>query len=199
MLKLIVVGNSGAGKTTAIHRFLHGKSADTAPTLGVEMNVYKPGNSAPVYIWDMGGDFNIFSCLKEYMAGSHGAVVVYDVNQTDAQQFNAVAPYVDIIRGLAFKPNSLPIFVLGNQCDRLSAIPTKPAHALHDYLAKRGIRHEFTGPDEVDACRDAFNSLICCARKYNVSPLCASVHRRAQVRVREDSESPTTNCSRCTV
>lgn len=196
MIKLCVLGDSDSGKTTVVQRFLHGsKELDScSATVGVEMSVFSSENSSPVYIWDIGGSFPLVSCVKEYLSGSHGAVVVYDVNRLESQHLSAVASYVDLLKGFS---RHLPVIVLGNKCDTLTVTPTKPSFALNEYLHKRGIRHEFTSSKNWESSCDAFNAVLLHVRKHDSSPLVITGARNLDVR----GEDTSTNsyCSKCGV
>ena len=199
MLKLLVVGDSGYGKTTAIGRFMHGeKSFDPCvPTVGVDMHVHKSRDSPPVYIWDVGGGHSLLHCTIQHLRGSHGVVVVYDASKTDSQQLSSVARYVDVIKGVGFKLHSLPIVVIGNKCDILPVRPAFPSYALYQYLQKRGIRHEYSCNETWESCRDAFNCVICHVRKFNISPLSPTRKPSAEIAIRDTNEAATSYCAGC--
>eukprot|EP00906_Rhabdomonas_costata_P036391 RCo051066 len=84
VLKVILVGESGVGKSCLLHRFLHGRfPPDQGPTIGVEFGarvLSVRGTTAKLQVWDTAGAERYRSVTRSYYRGASAALVVFDVN-----------------------------------------------------------------------------------------------------------------------
>ena len=85
ILKIVIIGDSGVGKTNLVSRYLHNTfKEDTKATIGVEFGE-KPytfnGSKIKAQIWDTAGQERYRSIATLYYKGAKGNVVVYDVTQ----------------------------------------------------------------------------------------------------------------------
>lgn len=87
MLKIIVAGPKGCGKTT-MSNFISGHSADLGgerydPTVGVRILEFEaPGRSShenvSIELWDASGDHNYETCWRGIMADSDAVILVFN-------------------------------------------------------------------------------------------------------------------------
>ena len=84
ILKYIVIGEAGVGKSSVTERFTKGNFSDKGPTVGVEfdkaiINV----NDIPVklQIWDTSGSERFKSVTRGYYRGAAGGLLVYDISR----------------------------------------------------------------------------------------------------------------------
>ena len=81
-LKMIVVGDSGVGKTRMLFRLLRNEyDADLQPTVGVDLQVYPlevEERAFKIMFWDTAGQERFNSVAASYYRDSHTALVVYD-------------------------------------------------------------------------------------------------------------------------
>ena len=87
-IKIIVVGDSGVGKTNLINRFATDKfDTNSKATIGVEF-VYKTlkiGKEViKVEVWDTAGQERYRSITSSYYKGARGAIIVYDITNDDS-------------------------------------------------------------------------------------------------------------------
>eukprot|EP01099_Mayorella_cantabrigiensis_P003662 TRINITY_DN2769_c0_g1_i1.p1 TRINITY_DN2769_c0_g1~~TRINITY_DN2769_c0_g1_i1.p1 ORF type:complete len:166 (+),score=32.46 TRINITY_DN2769_c0_g1_i1:212-709(+) len=91
--KIVIVGDSGVGKTNLFLRYQKQEFASEAhTTIGVDLlsKVYSlPEGYVAVRVWDTAGQERFQTITKGYYRGCVGAVVVYDVN--DRKSFERVA------------------------------------------------------------------------------------------------------------
>ena len=89
MLKIILAGDSGVGKTNIIGRFCDSKfKLDSTTTLGVEFNtknidvtIKNRQQKANLQIWDTAGQEEYRAMTTQYYRGSHGALLIYDLTR----------------------------------------------------------------------------------------------------------------------
>lgn len=83
--KVLLLGDSGVGKTSLMNRFTDGKfSTETKSTIGVEYSkktVNVEGSLIQASIWDTAGQERFRAMAKTYYKGAVGALVVYDVTK----------------------------------------------------------------------------------------------------------------------
>jgi len=116
MMKALLVGDSGTGKTAYMDRVVSGEFGNPTVTIGVnvcEYNVRLSGKpSVCIQFWDCGGGFN--ELHKSYYQGAKGAIVMFDVH--DPTSFQNVPTWIRKIREHC---GSIPIVVCGNKIDLL--------------------------------------------------------------------------------
>ena len=115
--KLIVVGDSGVGKTNLINRFATKTfNINSKATIGVEFEYksLKINNEIfKVEIWDTAGQERYRAITSAYYKGAKGAIIVYDI--TSEESFNNIEMWIQEVRGKAL--NNLPIMIIGNKSD----------------------------------------------------------------------------------
>ena len=81
--KVIIFGNSQAGKTTLTHRFLTNLFKEDVPmTLGVDflLQVVDIDNlKVKLQIWDFAGEERFRFLFPSYIKGANGAIFMYDI------------------------------------------------------------------------------------------------------------------------
>ena len=117
LLKFIIIGNSGVGKSNITIRFLYDKFMDNfVPTIGVEYgakNVVIDNKTYRVQIWDTAGQEKYRSITRAYYTNCSCAIVVYDI--TNEQSFKDVQNWVNDCK--KHTKNSLLFVLIGNKLD----------------------------------------------------------------------------------
>ena len=116
-VKLIIVGDSGVGKTNLITRFASDKfDKNSKATIGVEF-IYKTlkinKDIFKIEIWDTAGEERYKSITTAYYKGARGAIIVYDI--TSEQSFNNIETWIHEVKGKS--SNNLQILMVGNKSD----------------------------------------------------------------------------------
>lgn len=114
--KISVCGDSSVGKTSLVRRFVTGAFSDAyLSTIGVTFlrkEIALEGNEITLQIWDLGGQ-NLFSSVRaNYLRGTHGAMILFDLTQKTTLAH--VQQWVDEVLSTAGK---IPIIVIGNKSD----------------------------------------------------------------------------------
>jgi len=115
--KIIIVGDSGVGKTNLVKRFTQNSfNLNSQATVGVEFfsNQYFINDKLfKVEIWDTAGQERYKSITAAYYKGASGAIIVYDV--TNKATFNNIERWYNEIKEFALK--DIQIMLVGNKTD----------------------------------------------------------------------------------
>ena len=117
LFKVLIIGNSGVGKSCLLLRFADDMfSENYISTIGVDFKIRKiqqDGKTIKLQIWDTAGQERFKTITKSYYRGSNGIIVVYDI--TDRESFEQVAHWMSEIDNHA-NPNVCRLLV-GNKAD----------------------------------------------------------------------------------
>ena len=115
--KIIIVGDSGVGKTNLVKRFVQNVfSLNTEATVGVSFftSTYLiNGKLCKIEIWDTAGQERYKSITASYYKGASGAIITYDV--TNISTFNNIERWIQEIKDCASK--DLILLMIGNKTD----------------------------------------------------------------------------------
>ena len=100
IIKVILVGNSGVGKTSIINRFYNNSFYELMNSTIVMNHVNKiiqiKGKSVILNVWDTAGQEQYKSCNKLFIKNSNIVILVYDI--TDKKSFDDLEYWYDFIR-----------------------------------------------------------------------------------------------------
>lgn len=116
-LKVVVVGDSGVGKTCLLIRFVHDLfEDDSQPTLGVEFMtkiVSTEKHRIQLQLWDTAGQELFRSVTRGYYRGSAGALLVFDLSKRDS--FENIGRWLQDIKDVA--RSDVVTLLIGNKAD----------------------------------------------------------------------------------
>jgi len=116
VLKTIITGEGGVGKTTLLHRYIEGRfQANTRLTIGVEFFLKEltiDDDSILLQIWDFGGQERFRFLLNNYVKGAKGALLLFDL--TRPLTLNTLEEWVNLCRS---DDPELPILLVGSKAD----------------------------------------------------------------------------------
>jgi Ras-related protein Rab-4B len=85
LFKVIIIGDSGSGKSSVLHSYLEGRfKQNTTQTIAVEFGCKRltlGGKRIKLQIWDTAGQEKFRSVTRSYYRGAAGAIVLYDVTK----------------------------------------------------------------------------------------------------------------------
>jgi len=127
LFKLLIVGDSGVGKSSILLRFTDDRfEDDKLSTIGVDlkvrmMDVDRDGakKRLKVTIWDTAGQERFRTLTSSYYRGSHGCILVYDV--TREATFKSLQHWVDEIDKNTGGDANIVKVLVGNKIDDPSA------------------------------------------------------------------------------
>lgn len=138
LFKLLLIGDSGVGKSCLLLRFADDTYTESyISTIGVDFKIRTielDGKTIKLQIWDTAGQERFRTITSSYYRGAHGIIVVYDI--TDQESFNNVKQWLqEIDRYACENVNKL---LVGNKCD-LSAKRAVELSAAKEYAEQLGI------------------------------------------------------------
>jgi small GTP-binding protein len=127
--KYIVIGASGAGKTSIVRRLTDDKFVKNAQTtVGIEYFTHVAtvdGRAIKMMIWDTAGQERFYSIAKAYFRGAFGVILVFDI--TDRKSFDSLPRWLRDARTEA-DPHCT-VMLVGNKSDLASTRTVSPEEA----------------------------------------------------------------------
>jgi len=114
---LVLIGDSGVGKSCLLLRFADDKWTDSyISTIGVDFKIRTielDGKTIKLQIWDTAGQERFRTISSTYYRGAHGIIVVYDITNLDS--FNNVKRWLEEINKYARE--NVNKLLVGNKLD----------------------------------------------------------------------------------
>lgn len=150
LFKLLLIGDSGVGKSCLLLRFADDSYLESyISTIGVDFKIRTvelDGKTIKLQIWDTAGQERFRTITSSYYRGAHGIIVVYDV--TDQESFNNVKQWLnEIDRYASENVNKL---LVGNKCDLT-------AKKVVDYQTAKAFADEIGIPFLETSAKNATN------------------------------------------
>jgi small GTP-binding protein len=115
-IKLILVGDSGAGKSSFLKRKVDDMfNPEFVSTIGVDFNTlkfYKGNYLFKTYIWDTAGQEKFNTLVQVYFRDLTAGLIMYDVNCRES--YENIDNWINKIRK---HTDNLPIFIIGTKID----------------------------------------------------------------------------------
>ena len=120
-LKLIMLGDSGVGKTSILARYINNEFSDSLKcTISLEnkFKVIDVGHNQYVKlnIWDTAGQEKYKSFTRSYYTDSQGVIIVFDLSNHDT--FEGLEYWIKELKDYA--PQNIEILIVGNKSDLLN-------------------------------------------------------------------------------
>lgn len=117
LFKILLIGNSGVGKSSLLLRFADDTFTDNfMPTIGVDFKIRTlevDGKTIKLQIWDTAGQERFKTITSSYYKGAHGIIVVYDV--TDKESYKNIDTWMNEVEKHA--SDNVSRILVGNKSD----------------------------------------------------------------------------------
>ncbi|KAL0092658.1 GTP-binding protein ypt1 [Phycomyces blakesleeanus] len=136
LFKLLLIGDSGVGKSCLLLRFADDMFTDSyISTIGVDFKIRTieiDGKAIKLQIWDTAGQERFRTITSSYYRGAHGIIIVYDV--TDQGSFDNVKQWLREID--RYSAEGVSKLLVGNKNDMLDrkVVSTSTAKSLAESL-----------------------------------------------------------------
>lgn len=137
--KVVIVGDSGCGKTSFVKRHLTGNfNIKPLPTVSVEVHpllFHTTEGTIHLNTWDCSGNEKSDGFRDGYYIGAEAVIVMFDV--TNQKSFESVEKWVlDVFRVI---PINIPIALCGNKVDVMDRVVK--AEQIQPYIEKFGFHY----------------------------------------------------------
>ncbi|KAA6397017.1 MAG: putative Ras family protein [Streblomastix strix] len=168
LLKVLVVGDLGVGKTAYIQRYVHNIfSREYKATIGVDF-AYKliqvsPSKLVRLQLWDIAGQERYGNMTRVYYREALGALIMFDLTRPNTLE--SVRKWKQDIDSKVRLPDAnetpIPVILLANKCD-LSKNAVNPAQ-LDQFCRENGIIAWFeTSAKDAVNVDESVNFLVKC-------------------------------------
>jgi len=117
LYKLLIIGDSGVGKSALLFRFADNTFSESfISTIGVDYKlktINVNGNQIRLQIWDTAGQERFRTITSSYYRAAHGIILVYDITSFDTFQ-NIKKWITEITR---YSSPDVQKLLVGNKCD----------------------------------------------------------------------------------
>jgi small GTP-binding protein len=132
VLKIMVAGEGGVGKTTLLLKYVSGVfHRDTSMTIGIQFHekmMKYNGKEYKLQLWDLGGQDRFRFLLPSFTIGAKGALLLYDI--TCMASLDTLEEWANICRT---HDKRIPILLCGTKVD-LEASRSVPADYAEGFL-----------------------------------------------------------------
>ncbi|KAF6758181.1 GTPase [Ephemerocybe angulata] len=159
LFKVVLIGDSGVGKSNLLSRFTRNEfNLESKSTIGVEFatrSINVDGKTVKAQIWDTAGQERYRAITSAYYRGAVGALLVYDIAKH--------ATYVNVTRWLKelrdHADSNIVIMLVGNKSDlkHLRAVPTDEAKA---FSTENGLSFIETSALDASNVEGAFQTIL---------------------------------------
>jgi GTP-binding nuclear protein Ran len=115
--KVVVIGDSGVGKSAFIERHRNGDFArEHVSTMGVEVHpltFHTNRGRIILKMWDCAGKREFEGLGEDYYTGAHAALIMFDLSRTSTQE--SIATWKKKFAGVCGA--GCPIVICGTKCD----------------------------------------------------------------------------------
>ena len=197
LLKVIILGDSGVGKTSLMNQYVNKKfNAQYKATIGADFltkEVTVDDRLVTMQIWDTAGQERFQSLGVAFYRGADSCVLVFDVVQP--KTFDNLDSWRDefLIQAGPRDPDNFPFVVLGNKIDVDSRVVAQK-RALAWCQAKGNVPYFETSAKEAINVEQAFQVIARNALKQESEE---DIYLPDTIDVSEQRSSVSTSCTSC--
>jgi len=160
LYKVVVIGDSGVGKTQIINRFTQNEfTADSKVTIAVEFGYSEVtlanGTQMKVQIWDTAGQERFKAIARGYYRGAVGALIVFDI--TKAETFKNVETWLGELN--KYSDPDITLMMVGNKSDMKSMREVSTQDATK-YAKEHNLLYIETSAKDGEQINEAFQQTM---------------------------------------
>ncbi|KAG5859404.1 Rab GTPase [Encephalitozoon hellem] len=138
LFKIILIGNSGVGKTCLMKRYTDETYSFTqSSTIGVDFKIKSleaEGEKVKLQIWDTAGQERFRAIISNYYRGAHGIIIVFDMGSKES--FDNLGDWLGEVRKNTNE--NVEMIILGNKVDDKEKIVVTEEE-VEKFLDENGI------------------------------------------------------------
>jgi len=198
LFKIIVIGDSGVGKSCLLLRFADDTFSDThIATIGVDFKIRTvelDGKIIKLQIWDTAGQERFRNITASYYRGAHGIILCYDV--TDKESFLHIKDWLKEIDKFAL--SDVAKLLIGNKCDLIKE-KVVDLNTAKEFSDAESIPFLETSAKNSINVEEAFMTMIQNIKKSKVAnqPTQQQPHQPFRIKPGSRPEKPTTGNGGC--
>nr|XP_002128785.1 ras-related protein RABA2a-like [Ciona intestinalis] len=159
LIKVVVVGDSGVGKSQLVARFTRNEfSTNSRQTIGVEFatkTIKVESRSICAQLWDTAGEERYRALASAYYRGAVGVLLVYDV--TNMKSYQNIAHWLSEIK--AYTLPTCQVLMVGNKID-LKGVRKITEPQAKTFASSNGMKYVETSALECTNVADSFTTLV---------------------------------------
>ncbi|CAF0935340.1 unnamed protein product [Adineta ricciae] len=117
LFKILIIGDSGVGKTTILQRFAQDYfSTEYVATIGVDFQIKTidvDQKRCKLQVWDTAGQDRFKCVVSSFYRNANGVMICFDL--TDLESFRNVGNWIEEVK--RYCPEQTPIFLVGTKSD----------------------------------------------------------------------------------
>ncbi|KAF9584421.1 hypothetical protein BGW38_006510 [Lunasporangiospora selenospora] len=160
LFKIVLIGDSGVGKSNLLSRFTRGDfNLESKSTIGVDFGArtvqVEDGKMIKAQIWDTAGQERYRAITSAYYRGAVGALLLYDITQHGT--YESVSRWLSEVREHA--DSNIIVMLVGNKSDlrHLRSIHTEEAKS---FAVENGLMFIETSALDATNVDIAFTNLL---------------------------------------
>lgn len=180
LFKLLIIGDSGVGKSSLLLRFADDVfTGNFITTIGVDFKIRTveiEGEKVKLQIWDTAGQERFRTITSTYYRGTHGVIVVYDV--CSGESFANVKRWLHEIDQNCDNVNRI---LVGNKCDdpENKVVLTEDAHRFADQMGIQLFETSAKDNINVEQMFNAITKLVLHSKKSQLAQAAQSANKDA--------------------
>ncbi|CAI2380213.1 unnamed protein product [Moneuplotes crassus] len=163
-LKVVIIGDSGVGKTSLIHRYTSTRFLqDFKPTIGAEFSnkeVVINGQTVVAQIWDTAGQERYQSLGISFYRGADCCGIVFDRSEPGSFENLETWKNAFLKHGAPKEEGTFPFLVIGNKSDLDDGTLVKEREAQEWCSSNGNLEYIETSAKDNTSVEEAFTKLI---------------------------------------
>ena len=159
--KILLLGDSGVGKTAFILRFCDDKfDEDSLTTIGLDQKnkfVKRGDKKLELHIWDTAGEERFRSIAKNCYKGADGIILMYDISRYET--FKQIKTWINNIKE-SINIDKVALLVVGNKIDLPKDVETVDEESKNNFENSSKMKIIEASAKENTNVNDSFITLI---------------------------------------